>query len=32
MGSQTHVGMQEEEEVRMEAMAEVEEVWDVFNS
>lgn len=30
MGSQTHVGI--EEEVRMEAMAEVEEVWDVFNS
>lgn len=31
-GRQTHAGMREEEEVPMEAMAEVEEVWDVFNS
>ena len=31
-GRQTHAGLREEKEVLMEAMAEVEEVWDVFNS
>lgn len=29
---QTNVGMREEEEVPVEAMAEVEEMWDVFSS